>query len=360
MEEWHKILEDSITTGEELARHIEVVPGELDDAIERFPMRINAYWLNLMKAKGEPIARQVVPLKEEAEDAVCGEDDPLAEDADSPVPAIVHRYPDRVLFLVARQCPIYCRFCTRRRMVGLPEFPAHAEIEQGLDYIRAHPEIRDVILSGGDPLMLQDDELDRILQGLRAIPHVQIIRIHTRVPGALPQRITPALCDVLRRYHPLYMNLHFNHPDEITPEAERACALLADAGIPLGSQTVLLKGVNDDPEVMKRLMLELLRIRVRPYYLYQADLTRGTNHFRTPVEDGLEAIRAIRGFTSGLAVPQFVIDAPEGGGKVPVLPPEYLVEMNDDEVIVRNYDGQVARYPQASSDVRATAKETTP
>lgn len=348
MEEWQKQLRDSLGEPDDLADHLGINAEEIRTTVERYPVRINAYWLNLMKERDGVIAKQVVPMKEEIEDD--GPVDPLDEDAHSPVPTIVHRYPDRVLFLVASQCPIYCRFCTRKRIVATPDFPPHGDIEQGLAYIRAHPEVRDVILSGGDPLMLRDDELERILKALREIPTVEIIRIHSRVPGSLPQRVTPELCETLKRYHPLYLNLHFNHPDEITPEVETACGRLADAGIPLGGQTVLLKGINDDPAVMKRLMLRLLQIRVRPYYLYQADLSRGTNHFRTSIEKGFEIIRALRGWTSGLAVPHYVVDAPDGGGKIPLLPPDYLIKLDAEEAVLKNYAGQISHYPQAKED----------
>jgi len=272
-------------------------------------------------------------------------EDPLCEEEDSPVKSIVHRYPDRCLFLVSHECASYCRFCTRKRKVGDPTKISQKFIKEGLDYIRAHSEIRDVIISGGDPLMLGDMMLNRILSELRSIPHVEILRIGSRVPCFLPQRITPELVAILKKYHPLFMNVHFNHPDELTPEAFKALGMLADAGIPLGNQTVLLKGVNDSPEVMKKLMQKLLRARVRPYYIYQADMVFGTEHFRTRLEKSLEIIKALRGWTSGLAVPHFVIDAPGGGGKIPLLP-EYVIEANDQEVVLRNYEGKIFRYRQ--------------
>jgi lysine 2,3-aminomutase len=285
----------------------------------------------------------VTDIREIEED--FGVDDPLNEEGDSPVPSVVHRYPDRALLMVTHQCPIYCRFCTRKRFVGKVPIPREA-VRLGIEYIRNHPEIRDVILSGGDPLMLKDRELEEVLKGLRSIPHLEIVRIGSRVPGTLPQRITKKLCRMLKKYHPLFMNIHFIHPREITPEVAVACGRLADAGIPLGSQTVLLKGINDDPEIMKELMVKLLSIRVKPYYIYQADLVRGAEHFRTPVEKGLEIIRAIQGHTSGMAVPHYVIDAPGGGGKIPVLPSDFVLEMNSKEVILQNYDNNIYRYPQ--------------
>ncbi|MBU0461453.1 MAG: KamA family radical SAM protein, partial [Nanoarchaeota archaeon] len=257
--------------------------------------------------------------------------------------------PDRVLFRVSNQCAMYCRFCTRKRKVGDPKRnPTSTEIDQALDYLQKHEEIRDVILSGGDPLMLDDAQLEKILNAVYSITSTRkhgVIRIGTRMPCVLPQRITIELCDMLSKYHPLYINTHFNHPNEITPESAMACTMLADAGIPLGCQTVLLKGVNDNPETMKELMQGLLDMRVRPYYIYQADPVRGTNHFRTRVEKGLDIYHSLRGYTSGLCVPHFVIDAPGGGGKIPVLP-EYVVDMKDDEVILRNYDGNIHSYPQ--------------
>jgi lysine 2,3-aminomutase len=248
--------------------------------------------------------------------------------------------------MVTNQCPIYCRFCTRKRLVGKPGFIKKGDLDKAIAYLRVHTEVRDVILSGGDPLLLPDHLLDRVLKSLRSIPHLEIVRIGSRVPGTLPQRITPKLCEIVKKYHPIYMNLHFNHPDELTPEVIDACGRLADAGVPLGAQTVLLKGVNDDPEIMKRLMHKLLLARVKPYYLYQADLTKGTNHFRTTVETGLEIIRALQGHTSGMAVPHFVIDAPGGGGKIPMLPGDYLVHMDDEGVVLNNYEQKTFRYPQ--------------
>lgn len=272
--------------------------------------------------------------------------DSLGEDAHSPVPGLVHRYPDRVLMLVTTQCASYCRFCTRGRIVG----DSHAQFgpaayERQLAYIAATPQIRDVLISGGDPLMLAQKSLEGLLKRLRAIPHVEVIRIGSRVPVFLPQRITDDLTTMLRRYHPLWMNIHFNHPSEITPEVSTALTQLADAGIPLGSQTVLLAGVNDCPNVIKSLVQKLVRNRVRPYYIYQCDLVHGASHFRTPVSKGVEIMESLRGHTSGFAVPTYVIDAPEGGGKVPILP-NYMLSMSDNRVIVRNYEGMISTYVQ--------------
>ena len=346
MDEWIRLFKESAIKPEDLDGQLGATPEEVKEAIEVFPMRINSYFLDLMKEKGDPIARQVVPSPEESRDGAPYLDDPLDEEKDSPVPGLVHRYPDRVLLMVTTQCPIYCRFCTRKRIIGRPGIVSMGTIRQGIDYIRNHGEVRDVILSGGDPLMLKDEVIEEILQGLRAIPHLEIIRIGSRVPGALPQRVTERLCEMLKKYHPLFMNLHFNHPDEVTPEAKKACEMLADAGIPLGSQTVLLKGINDDPQVMKRLMQKLLTCRVKPYYIYQADLVSGTDHFRTTVEAGLEIMRHLQGHTSGMAVPKYVIDAPHGGGKVPINPPDFVLGINEKEVVVKNYENQVYSYPQ--------------
>ncbi len=343
MEEWKLLMKEGVHTAEQLDRHFDVDKQAAEIVSQEFPIRINKYWLDLIKEKGDAFWKQTVPVIEETLDPI-GVDDPLGEEKDSPVPNLTHRYPDRVLFYVNYQCPIYCRFCTRKRKVGQPEFFSKEHVNQGIEYIRNHSEIRDVILSGGDPLMLSDDRLDYILRSLRSIPHLEILRIGSKVPCALPQRITPDLCKVLKKYHPLYINTHFNHPDEVTAEATKACEMLADAGIPLGNQAVLLKGVNDDPQIMKELMQKLLAIRVKPYYLYQADLVTGTEHFRTSVEKGLEIMRSLQGFTSGMAIPHYVIDAPGGGGKIPILP-NYVVESNGDEIILRNYEGKEYSYP---------------
>jgi lysine 2,3-aminomutase len=276
---------------------------------------------------------------------VDGVIDSLDEDADSPVPNITHRYPDRVLFLVSPVCASYCRFCTRRRKVGDPEKIPLNQYDSAFEYIRNHPEVRDVILSGGDPMMLSDRRLEHIISNLRAIPHVEIIRLGSRITSHLPERITPEFCDMIQKYHPIYMNTHFNHPSELTPAAVAALDRLSRAGVVLGCQTVLLKGVNDDPKIMMQLMHALLRARVRPYYIYMADQVAGGEHFRTNVEKGLEIVKALRGWTSGLAVPHFVIDAPGGGGKVPLLP-EYVEEITDDAVIFRNYEGKRFVYKQ--------------
>jgi len=345
MELWQKLLQDSITDPTKLAGKFGLDPAPLCEVAERYPMRINPYYLGLIREVGDPIWKQAMPDALELQDKVCHVD-PLNEEDQSPVPNLVHRYPDRVLFIISSTCAMYCRFCTRKRKVGCADMAISKDtISEGINYISQHPEIRDVILSGGDPLLRSDESLDNILSRLRAIPHVEIIRIGTRIPVVLPQRITANLVRVLKRYHPLYLNTHFNHPDEITPLAAEACARLANVGIPLGNQTVLMRGVNDDPLVMRRLMQKLLAIRVRPYYIYQADLVQGTDHFRTSVEEGLEVIRALRGHTSGMAVPAYVIDAPGGGGKIPLLP-DYLQQLGSD-VVLKNYKGETYHYANA-------------
>jgi len=346
MENWQQILKRSVTSVEELVERFgeeNIDRNEVQEAVDAFNLRITPAALSLIKEPGDPIWNQYVPTPAEnvIEDGIV---DSLGEDADSPVLNITHRYPDRVLFLVSPVCASYCRFCTRRRKVGDPEKIPLNQYDAGLAYIREHTEVRDVILSGGDPLMLSDRRLEYLLSNLRAIPHLEIIRIGSRVTSHLPERITPELCEIIKRHHPVFINTHFDHSDELTPAAVKALGMLADAGVPLGCQTVLLKGVNDDPAVMKTLMQRLLKARVRPYYIYQADVVAGGEHFRTSVRKGLEIIQALRGWTSGLAVPHFVIDAPGGGGKIPLLP-EYVQAITEDEVILRNYAGKEYRYP---------------
>ncbi|HUF14102.1 MAG TPA: KamA family radical SAM protein [Longimicrobiales bacterium] len=347
MSNWQEILRQSVTTVEELIDRFgaEAIgdPSRIQKAIDNFNLRITPAALKFIEKQGDAFWTQYVPTEAEL-DVRDGIVDSLDEDADSPVPNITHRYPDRVLFLVSPVCATYCRFCTRRRKVGDPEKIPLNQYDSAFEYIRNHPEVRDVILSGGDPFMLSDRRIEYLLSNLRTIPHVEIIRIHTRMPSHLPERITPELCAIVKQHHPVYVNVHFNHPDEMTPEAEVALAMLADAGIPLGSQTVLLKGVNDEPEIMKRLMQILVKNRVRPYYIYQADVVAGGEHFRTQFTKGIEIIRAIRGWTSGLCQPHFVIDAPGGGGKIPILP-EYVESVTDREVVLRNYAGEVFHYP---------------
>ena len=342
MEEWKRLVRDTVDTPEKLAAALDVDLEKMRKIHEEFPIRVNPYYLSLIEEVGDPIWKQVVPDSREL--IATGVEDPLHEEEDSEVANVTHRYPDRVLFYVNYMCPIYCRFCTRKRKVGDPDSIPDDNTERGLQYLREHREVRDVIISGGDPLMLTDRKIDYIVGGLRAIEHIEIIRIGSRVPVTLPQRITPELCAILKRHHPFYINTHFNHPREITPETTKACGMLADAGIPLGNQAVLLKGVNDDPEVMVELMKKLLAIRVKPYYIYQADLVVGTDHFRTSIKKGLEIIAALRGHISGLGVPHYVVDAPGGGGKIALLP-DPVVSFDDDEIRLRNYEGGVYSYP---------------
>lgn len=355
MELWQEMLRQSIDSADQLAETFGFDKDTVQKINRMYPIRINPYYLSLIRYKGDPIYLQCFPDAAELED-ISAPEDPLNEDADSPVPSITHRYPDRVLFLVTSQCSMYCRFCTRKRKVGDSAKISMKFIQSGISYIAAHPEVRDVILSGGDPFMLTDYMLEKILAGLRAIPHVEIVRIGTKMPCVLPQRVTPKLCNMLKKYHPLYINTHFNHPWEITPESRRACSLLADAGIPLGNQMVLMKGVNDDPQVVKDLMQKLLACRVRPYYIYQADITKGTNHFRTPISVGLDIMDQLRGHTSGLAVPYYVIDAPGGGGKIPLLP-QYVIGRNGNQVILRNYKYDIFTYPDVEESPKRPAKQ---
>jgi len=355
--DWRWQLANRVTRLEEL-RSIINLTAEEEEGVRRclqiLRMAITPYYASLMDPDdpGCPIRKQAVPVAAELQSGRAESEDPLYEDVDSPVPGITHRYPDRVLFLVTDRCAVYCRHCTRRRLAGKTDraLPP-AQIEGALDYIRKTPAVRDVLLSGGDSLLLPEDRLGDILERLRAIDHVEIIRIGTRTPVVVPHRVTPALCALLRRFHPLYVNTHFNHPREITPEAVAACGELADAGIPLGNQNVLLRGVNDCPYIIKDLMHALLRMRVRPYYLYQCDLSPGLEHFRTTVARGIEITELLRGHTSGLAVPTYVVDAPGGGGKIPVAP-QYLISQAEGKVILRNYEGLITAYsePQAQPD----------
>jgi lysine 2,3-aminomutase len=353
--DWRWQLRHRLRDRAALERIVELSEEELK-AIERIggrlPVGITPYYASLMDPldPNEPIRRTMIPVGGELVRGPGEALDPLDEDGDSPVPGLVHRYPDRVLFLVTVFCATYCRYCTRARMVGHTgeHHFSNAQYEQALRYIAEHPQIRDVLISGGDPLSLSDDRLDWLLGRLRAIPHVEFVRIGTKIPAVLPQRITPELAAMLRRHHPLWMSLHFMHPDEVTPEVARACERLADAGIPLGSQTVLVRGVNDDVETMKRLVHALLRIRVRPYYLYQCDPIAGSEHLRTPVEKGLEIIAGLRGHTTGYACPTFVVDAPGGGGKIALMP-DPLVGRDGDELLLRNYAGEVFRYPSPAT-----------
>jgi lysine 2,3-aminomutase len=346
--DWQWQVSHRIRTYEKLSRILVLSPDEtLVNSGTQLPLSITPYYLSLISADDpdQPLRRSVVTSVNEWVKMPCESDDPLGEDHQSPVPGLVHRYPDRVLFLLLDFCSTYCRYCTRSRVVGHGNIHAgRTRWEKAIEYIAKTPTIRDVLLSGGDPLTLSDDRLEWVLSRLRRIPHVEIIRIGTKVPAVLPQRITPKLVKMLRRYHPLWMSLHFVHPDECTPETTKACAMLADAGIPLGSQTVLLKNINDSVDTMRALMQGLMKMRVRPYYLYQCDPITGSGHFRTSIEKGLEIIRGLRGFTSGYAVPTYVVDAPGGGGKIPLMP-DYVQAHTAEEMILSNYEHKNFRYP---------------
>ncbi|MGD0915196.1 MAG: KamA family radical SAM protein [Thermodesulfobacteriota bacterium] len=341
MERWQRALTTSITNPRELAGryHIDVEP--LQPVVKRYPMQISRYYLGLIKEPGDPIWRQCVPDPLELKNDSLPSD-PLNEEGLSPVPMLIHRYPDRVVLLVSSTCATICRFCMRKWRVGNQRLNALNPLQSALKYIETTPAIRDVILSGGDPLLLSDEIIEDILSRLRRITHLEMIRINTRAPVTLPDRITLRLCRMLKRYHPLYVNTHFNHPSEITSQSTEACNRLADAGIPLGNQTVLLKGVNDDLTVMKELMQKLLTIRVRPYYIHQMDLARGTAHFRTSVETGLKIMAGLRGHTSGMATPYYVVDLPGGKGKIPILPDD--VKRQGQTFFLRNYLGEVVEY----------------
>ncbi len=321
---------------------------DIEKCLKRFRMAVTPYYAGVMDPgdKNCPIRKQAIPDLKELHNNAADMNDPLHEDVDSPVPGITHRYPDRVLMLVTDQCSVYCRHCTRRRMAGVSDRPLpKAQIDRAVAYIQNNNRIRDVLISGGDPLTLTDERLEYIIRRLRGIKHVEIIRIGTRTPVVLPMRITPQLCDMLKKYQPLWINTHFNHHHEITAESAMACARLVDAGIPLGNQTVLLRGVNDCPQIMKKLLHQLVSIRVRPYYLYQCDLSKGVGHFRTSVGKGIEIMENLRGHTSGFAIPTFVIDAPGGGGKIPVMP-QYLISRSDSKVILRNFEGNLYSYTE--------------
>jgi lysine 2,3-aminomutase len=327
----------------EVLRKFDANLKEIERVKRFYPMKVSSYFLSLIRKKDDPIWKQCIPDIRELQDKF-NIDDPLREERDTKVPGLVHRYPDRVLLLVSSKCATYCRFCTRKRKVGrIQQIPMN-QIMRGINYIRQHKEVRDVILSGGDPFMRSDKDIEIILKELRTIQHLEIIRIGTRVPCTLPMRITKRLCNMLKKYHPIYVNIHFNHPREITPEVKMACELLANAGVPLGSQTVLLKGVNDSPEVMKELMQKLIQIRVRPYYLYLCDLVKGIEHFRTDIETGMKVIKSVQGYTSGLCVPHFVIDSPGGGGKIPILP-KYIKKITKEKIVLVNYKGEEYEYP---------------
>ncbi len=349
--DWKWQVSNRITAVEEL-KHVIMLSEEeeagIKSSLENLRMSITPYYVSLMNPRdpNDPIRKQAIPIPMEAKQASCDLEDPLEEDKDKPVKGITHRYPDRVLFLITDQCAMYCRHCTRRRMAGVTDQTMPREdLENALDYIAQTRQIRDVLISGGDSLLVRDEIIAHILERLRKIEHVQVIRFGSRTPVVLPQRITDDLCDILKKHHPVWFNTHFNHPYEITPESKEACRKLADAGVPLGNQTVLLKGINDCPYIIRKLMHELVNMRVRPYYLYQCDLSTGIEHFRTPVSKGIEIMELLRGHTSGLAVPTYVLDAPGGGGKIPVAP-QYLISQSNDKIILRNYEGIICAYAE--------------
>ncbi len=350
--DWRWQIANRIRTYEQLSSILELTVSE-KNALEnhtQLPMSITPYYASIIDRTNplDPIRRCVVPTIHELQHSEGESDDPLSEDDDSPVPGLVHRYPDRVLFLVTDFCSTYCRYCTRSRIVGRSNCSLPSKNwDNALRYIAEHTEVRDVLISGGDPLTMNDSMIEYLLNRLRAIPHVEIIRIGTKVPSVLPQRITHSLVSVLRKYHPLWINIHFTHPDEITPETMKACNRLANAGIPLGSQTVLLKGINDNVETLKKLYHLLLQCRVRPYYLYQCDPIIGSQHFRTSVAKGIEMIKGLRGHTTGLAVPHYVIDAPGGGGKIPLLP-EYYHGVDGNSIVLKNYEHKYFYYPETT------------
>ena len=364
--DWRWQLKNRISTLEQLQAHLPgMTPEETAGtrlANRKLSLGITPYFFNLIDTADPacPIRRQVVPRIEETRVAPWELKDPCGEEGCSPVPGLVHRYPDRVLFLVTDRCASYCRYCTRSRLVSNASgYDFHPEFERQIDYIRRTPAVRDVLLSGGDPLLLSDDKLEYLLRQLRAIPHVEFLRIGSRIPIFLPQRITPALCDMLKRFHPLFMSIHTNHPRELAIEARDALGRLADAGIPLGNQSVLLRGVNDDPAVMKALVQKLLMCRVRPYYIYQCDLIEGSAHLGASVSRGLEVMEKLRGHTSGYAVPTYVIDAPGGGGKIPITP-DYVVSRQDGRVVLRNFEGRIYEYPEGDQALPARPAQPEP
>jgi lysine 2,3-aminomutase len=354
--DWKWQLKNRIETVDDLKKYIPLTSEEEEGArkcLTALRMAITPYYLSLIDPEdpNDPVRKQAIPTAAELIKSPADLEDPLHEDGDSPVPGLTHRYPDRVLLLITDQCSMYCRHCTRRRFAGQHDaiLPMD-QINRAIEYITATPSIRDVLLSGGDALLISDDKLEYIIKKLREIPHVEIVRIGSRIPVVMPQRITEELVAMLRKYHPVWVNTHFNHPNEITEESRKACERLADAGIPLGNQSVLLRGINDCVHVMKKLVHELVKIRVRPYYIYQCDLSMGLGHFRTPVSKGIEIIESLRGHTSGFCVPTFVVDAPGGGGKIPVMP-DYIISQTHNKVILRNFEGVITTYKEPDNYV---------
>jgi lysine 2,3-aminomutase len=355
-DDWKWQVQNRITTVDQLKEVVNLTPDEeagVHESLKILRMAISPYFAMLMDPDDphDPIRMQAVPTIQETDFSASDMEDPLFEEIDSPVHGLTHRYPDRVLFLITDMCGSYCRHCTRRRMAGQTDHQMSKEtIDAAIKYIKGHQEIRDVLISGGDGLLVSDEFLEDIIKRLRAIDHVEIVRLGSRAPCTLPQRITPELCKMLSKYHPIWLNTHFNHPKEITPESKRAVEMLVDHGIPVGNQSVLLKGINDCPTIMKKLVHELVKIRCRPYYYYQCDLSKGLEHFRTSVEKGIEIAEALRGHTSGFAVPTFILDGPGGGGKIPISP-QYLISMSDKRVVLRNYEGGTFSYPQPKDRV---------
>lgn len=349
--DWKWQVKNRVTTVEDLKKYIPLTSSEekgITECLESIRMAITPYYLSLIDIENpyDPIRKQAVPTANELHKSLADLDDPLHEDSDSPVPGLTHRYPDRALLLITDKCAMYCRHCTRRRLVGQKDDgKPQDQIDAAIEYIRNTTVIRDVLLSGGDALLMSDERLEYIISKLREIPHVEIIRIGSRVPVVMPQRITDDLVNMLKKYHPIWINTHFNHPNEITEESSAACEKMANAGIPLGNQSVLLRGVNDCMHVMKKLVNDLVKIRVRPYYIYQCDLSNGLEHFRTPVAKGIEIIEGLRGHTSGYCVPTFVVDAPGGGGKTPAMP-NYIISQSHGKVILRNFEGVITTYTE--------------
>ena len=347
--DWHWQVANRAETVEDLKKYMNLTPDEEEGVrktLGKLRMAVTPYYLSLIDLDDpfDPIRKMAIPRAEELEYADYEDADPLHEDTDSPTPGLTHRYPDRVLLLITDQCSMYCRHCTRHRFAGQHDAASPREnIDKAIDYIARTPQVRDVLLSGGDCLLVSDETLEYIFKRLREIPHVEIIRLGSRTPVVCPQRITPELVQMISKYHPVWLNTHFNHPNEVTEESKEACARLANAGVPLGNQSVLLRGVNDCPNIMMRLVHELVKIRVRPYYIYQCDLSLGIEHFRTPVSKGIEIMENLRGHTSGYCVPTFVIDAPGGGGKIPIMP-NYIVSMAPNRMVVRNYEGVITTY----------------
>jgi len=349
--DWKWQVKNRIETLDELKNLISLTEDEENGirvSLQTLRMAITPYYLSLINFENPEcsIRRQAIPTINETYHTESDLEDPLHEDEDSPTPGLTHRYPDRVLLLITDQCAMYCRHCTRRRFAGQTDCESSSDrIDKAIEYIAKTPAVRDVVLSGGDALLVSDAKLESIVQRLRAIPHVDIIRIGTRTPVVCPQRITPELVNMLKKYHPIWVNVHFNHANEITDESRKACALMADAGIPLGNQSVLLRGINDCSQIMKRLVYDLVKMRVRPYYIYQCDLSQGLGHFRTPISEGIEIIENLRGHVSGYAVPTFVVDAPGGGGKIPVMP-TYLISQGPYRAVLRNFEGVITTYTQ--------------